>query len=112
MKRSEQYRKIAINLLLAVTISLVLNFSYLVFMMVGTNNSEPAPSEPAKPRTELSVESRQSDGESEMVAEISADSLRKQIIIREENIARQSRERNNISPLTTQMGRQIGRSHV
>ena len=105
MKRSEQYRKIAINTLLAVTISLVLNFSYLVFIMVGTNNSEPAPSEPTKPRTEFSVENRQSDVEGEKVAEMAADSLRKQIIIREENISRQSRERNNSSPLATQKGR-------
>lgn len=104
MKRSKQYRKIAINLLLAVTISLVLNFSYLVFIMVGTNNREPAPSEPTKPRTELSVESRQSDGKEEMVAKMATDSLRKHIIIREENISRQSRERNNTSPLATQRG--------
>ncbi len=105
MKRSEQYRKIAINLLLAITLSLVLNFSYLVFIMVGTNNREPAPSEPTKPRTELSAESRV--GNNEEGAKLSkqmADSLRKAIIIREESISRQSRERNNINPLATHKG--------
>ena len=105
IKRSEQYRKIAINLLLAVTLSLVLNFSYLVFMMVGTSNREPAPSEPSKPRTELSVESRQSDANGVKVADIVPDSLRKQIIIREENISRQSRERNSASPLASEKGK-------
>ena len=105
MKRSEQYRKIAINLLLAVTLSLVLNFSYLVFMMVGTTNREPAPSEPTKPRTELSVESPKIDAVGVKVEATMPDSLRKQVIIREENISRQGRERNNASPLASEKGK-------
>ena len=34
-QHGQQYRKMAINILIAITVSIVLNFSYLVFMMVG-----------------------------------------------------------------------------
>lgn len=105
--RGQQLHRGFINFLVAVTISMVLNFSYLVFIMIG-ENKEPAPSKPTKPRTEQVVESKVS-GEGVPVAEGEAavsesDEAQKEVIIREENISRRSRHRNNINPLATSKG--------
>lgn len=51
MTRKSSYRKQAINLMLAIVISLVVNFSYLVIMLAGSTNDQQA-AEPQRPRTE------------------------------------------------------------
>lgn len=104
-QHGQQYRKMAINILIAITVSLVLNFSYLVFMMVGSHR-EPSPTPPTKPNTEQVVMQKISeDGEQSLEESATmADSLRRDVIIREENIARQSRARNHTNPLSTQKG--------
>lgn len=104
MKQRGNYRKVAINSMIAITISLVLNFSYLVFVMVGENR-EPAPQRPIKPQTQQVVESKRS-GEAafEEMEQLESDSLGGVVIIREESITRQSRQRYNISPLATPKG--------
>ncbi len=104
MKQRGNYRKVAINCMIAITISLVLNFSYLVFVMVGKDR-EPAPERPIKPQTEQIVEDKKSGSEevSER-AQMESDSLKGVVIIREENIANQSRHRNSTSPMVTSRG--------
>lgn len=100
--RRGQYRKVAINTLIAILISLVLNFSYLVFVMVGAER-EPAPQKPIKPHTEQVVENKRS-GENRAVEVIERDSLRREVIIREESITRHSRQRNGVHPMATSRG--------
>ena len=97
-----QYRKVAINLMIAILISLVLNFSYLVFVMVGAEQ-EPAPQKPVKPHTEQIIENKHSSEEMVLQA-MESDSLRGEIIIREESITRQSRQRNGTHPMATSRG--------
>lgn len=104
MKQRVNYRKVALNCLIAITISLVLNFSYLVFMMVGSHR-EPSPERPVKPRVEQRVEDKQSTPYGQHVAPATeSDSLRGVVIIREENIAQQSRQRNGSHPMATSRG--------
>lgn len=104
MTQRGNYRKVAINCLIAILISLVLNFSYLVFMMVGAER-EPAPQRPIKPQTEQVVESKHSGTATEVTATaIESDSLRGEILIREESITRQSRQRNGSHPMATLQG--------
>lgn len=98
MNRREHYRTIAINILLSIVISMVLNFSYLVFLMVGPHR-EPAPKEPQPQATEQVVEAVKDEEVSEqMVPELNSaqtDSLKREVIIREENIIRQHSRRGN-----------------
>lgn len=92
----------AINTLIAILISLVLNFSYLVFVMVGAE-SEPAPQKPVKPQTEQVVENKHSGGDMAFES-MESDSLRGEIVIREESITRQNRQRNGSHPMATSRG--------
>lgn len=98
MNRREHYRTIAINILLSIVISMVLNFSYLVFLMVGPHR-EPAPKEPQPQATEQMAEAVKDEEVSEqMVPELNSaqtDSLKREVIIREENIIRQHSRRGN-----------------
>lgn len=104
MKQRVNYRKVALNCLIAITISLVLNFSYLVFMMVGTH-SEPSPERPVKPRVEQRVEDKKStSNERQLAPSVESDSLKGVVIIREENIAQQNRQRNGLHPMATSRG--------
>lgn len=106
MRERGKYGRIAANALIAIVLSLVLNFSYLVFVMVGTNE-EPAPKEPAKPLVERSVTSVAEEmiAEIEELTEAATDSLKREVIIREENITRQrGNSRGRTSPLATATG--------
>ncbi len=106
MRERGKYGRIAANALIAIVLSLVLNFSYLVFVMVGTNE-EPAPKEPAKPLVERSVTSvaEEVTAEIEELTEAATDSLKREVIIREENITRQrGNSRGKPSPLATATG--------
>ena len=107
MRERGKYRRLAVNTLISIVLSLVLNFSYLVFMMVGTNR-EPAPKEPSKPLTEVVI-NNQTDAPQEAAARISpaaTDSLKREVIIREENITRQrNNQRGSSSPFTTEVGK-------
>ena len=98
MNRREHYRTIAINILLSIVISMVLNFSYLVFLMVGPHR-EPAPKEPQPQATAQVAEAVKDEEVSEqMVPELNSaqtDSLKREVIIREENIIRQHSRRGN-----------------
>lgn len=97
MNRREHYRTIAINILLSIVISMVLNFSYLVFLMVGPHR-EPAPKEPQPQATEQVAEAVKDEVKEQMVPELNSaqtDSLKSEVIIREENIIRQHSRRGN-----------------
>lgn len=102
MTHPRQYRKVAINCLIAITISLVMNFSYLVFVMIGEYR-EPAPERPIKPKTEQIVTDKYSSEEAQLSQEES-DTQKAEVIIREESILRQSRQRNDTHPMATSRG--------
>lgn len=102
MKQRRNYRKVALNCLIAITISLVLNFSYLVFVMVGEYR-EPAPERPIKPKTEKVVEDKHS-GEEAHLSQAEGDAQTAEVIIREESILRQNRQRNGTNPMATSRG--------
>lgn len=90
-----------INTLIAIILSLVLNFSYLVFVMVGEQR-EPSPAKPVKPQTQQLIENKKSPTQ-ERVEQIDSDSLKGVVIIREKSITRHSQQRNN-HPMATSRG--------
>ncbi len=100
MNRREQYRKVAINILISIVISMVLNFAYFVFLMVGPNR-EPAPKEPPRVEVENKAEAKKVV---EKLTEVEVDSLKSRLIIREENLVKQSAQRNQPNPLASSTG--------
>lgn len=102
MKTAGKYRKVVINVLLAIVISVVLNFSYLVFMAIGVNR-DPAPQKPQKATTvQLSV-----TDEEQLITEqhtTLADSTKREVIIREEILTPKKSRRSNIHPMATRGG--------
>lgn len=100
-----RHRNLAINSLIAIVLSVVLNFSYLVFIMVG-NHSEPTPKEPSRTQMEYSSTIGQQEGQREEVQYTPAiDSLKREVIIREESITARGRGRQFTHPLSTPVGR-------
>ena len=100
-----RHRNLAINILVAIVLSVVLNFSYLVFIMVG-DHSEPTPKEPARTQMEYSSTIGQQEGQREEVQYTPAiDSLKREVIIREESITARGRGRQFTHPLSTSVGR-------
>lgn len=114
MLKRGRYRKLAANTLIAILVSVLVNFSYLVFLMVSRPSS-PQSAEPARPRTEQvatptpppsptpvgqgDVSLRPDDEPAEVM---DADSLKGAIIIREESMTKMSRHRSN-EQMTQQM---------
>lgn len=97
-----KYRKMAINIMLATIISLVLNFSYLVFVMVGVQK-EPAPEEPRRPYAEQIVAAEESH--TSVWEEAQSDEvLQRDVIIREESISRQNHKHDHSNPLSAKRG--------
>lgn len=92
----------AINALLAIVLSVVLNFSYLVFMAIGINR-EPAPEKPQKATTVqlTTIEQQATEGDDSTTK---VDSLGGEVIIREEILTPQNSRRSNIHPMATRKG--------
>lgn len=98
MKRSGRYRKVAINVLLAIAISVVLNFSYLVFMAIGVNR-EPAPEKPTKATT-VQVATEQESAPTATLSEAPA----REVIPQEQILTPQNSRRSNLHPMATRKG--------
>lgn len=98
-------RKTAINIMIAIVLSLVLNFSYLVFLMVG-NHREPTPEPPRKVATKevaTQEDSLKNDEQTIVLSPSAIDSLKSEIIIREESITNRHKH-NYTNPMTTRRG--------
>lgn len=95
MKRAGRYRKVAINVLLAIVVSMVLNFSHLVFMAIGVNR-EPAPEKPAKATTERVATTEQQSSLSEVPT--------REVLPQEQILTPQNSRRSNLHPMATRKG--------
>lgn len=105
MNRPQKHRKTAINVMIAIVLSLVLNFSYLVFMMVGSQR-EPTPSGPKRVATERVVTEESAPKENLTPPEAArVDSLKGDVIIREESITNRQRHKEEQSPMASRRGR-------
>lgn len=102
MNNPNKRRKIAINIMIAIVLSLVLNFSYLVFILVD-NHREPTPKAPNKVATEQTAPPTAQEPVVEPV-EATIDSLKREVIIREESIINRHQQQSNTSPITTRRG--------
>lgn len=116
--KSNKRPNLALNLLIAIVVSLVVNFYYLVFMMVGDNNQSQQSHEPHKPKSEVVAPTLDKNSneehttpllataEDEEATEVEAESSgAEEIIIREESIAELSRHRHRANPMATDKGR-------
>ena len=118
MLKRGKYRKLVANTLIAILLSVLVNFSYLVFLMMSRTDS-PQAGEPLSPRTEEVAEVATPDADTseslaadeftpqEEVAAIDTDSLKGSIIIREESLKQMSRHRSQ-----EQMNRQAWSSFM
>ncbi|MBQ5930969.1 MAG: histidine kinase [Tidjanibacter sp.] len=117
MLKRGKYRKIVANALIAFLLTVLVNFSYLVFLMMSRTEA-PQASEPTPPRTEqvatevaqdevATDESTAEVAPQEEVAAIDTDSLKGSIIIREESLKKMSRHRSH-----EQMNRQAWSSFM
>ena len=96
MKTTTNKKTFALNLLIAIVISVVVNFSYFVFIMVNNRQAE------EQTKTEV-VQEQQSE---QPKAVESTDSTKEEVVVREESISRYSRERSGHSnPWVTQKGK-------
>lgn len=105
MNNLSKRSKTAINLMIAIVLSLVLNFSYLVFLMVG-NHREPTPEPPRKVATKevaTQEDSLKNDEQTIVLSPSAIDSLKSEIIIREESITNRHKH-NYTNPMTTRRG--------
>ncbi|MBP3439786.1 MAG: histidine kinase [Tidjanibacter sp.] len=106
MNRPQKHRKTAINVMIAIVLSLVLNFSYLVFFMMVGSQREPTPSGPKRVATERVVTEESAPKESLTPPEAAkVDSLKRDIIIREESITNRQRHKEEQSPMASRRGR-------
>lgn len=106
MNNLSKRSKTAINLMIAIVLSLVLNFSYLVLLMVG-NQREPTPEPPRQVATEEIIVQESSGNDNEQSIELSPstiDSLKSEVIIREESIINSHRQHTPTNPMTTRRG--------
>lgn len=110
MIKKGRYSKLLANTLIAILLTVLVNFSYLVFLMVSRTGSPQSP-EPEKPKTEQvappTISAQHSQEVSINPMEISPevidiDSLKGAIIIREESMTKMSRHRAN-EQMTHQM---------
>ena len=128
MKPTTNRRTLALNLLIAILISVVVNFYYLVFIMVESSNHNRQENEPHRPATEQVVEAAATTAPSDhptheqsgVVAEGTDEQERgeatvegvgeqergEEVIIREESISRQlSKQRHHSNPWMSEKGR-------
>lgn len=129
MRPKTNKKTLALNLLIAIVISVVVNFSYLVFTLVESSNSKRQASEPQQVATEI-VESpapkrplatEQSEGQStdgeQLIAQpsdgeqlgeqstVAPTDGRQEIVIREESISNISKHKHhNTNPWSTDTG--------
>ncbi len=95
MKTTTNKKTFALNLLIAIVISVVVNFSYFVFIMVNNRQAE------VQSQTEVVVEQQSEQPK----AVESTDSTKEEVVVREESISRYSRERSGHSnPWFTRKG--------
>ena len=109
MKSTSYKKTLALNLLIAIVISVVVNFYYLVFIMVESSNSNRQASEPHRVNTEVIVGATDkqpltSEGGEVVTDEGKAQSGREEIIIREESISNLSKQRQSNNPWATEKG--------
>lgn len=109
--RNKRVKSSLLNLLIAIVISLVVNFSYLVFMMIGTTSDRQA-DEPRKPKTEnIAPDYGKSSSEAVQAGSLAAQEdvaeggLSSEIVIREESITKLTKHHNRTNPLATSHGR-------
>lgn len=97
MRHNNKYRRTAVNILLAIILSIVLNFSYLI-VLVGVQR-EPAPKQPQQPKTEqvTSAEEIAAETQSEEAVAEDEEQLKREVIIREEEITRQDKSNQTLS---------------
>ena len=95
MKTTTNKKTFALNLLIAIVISVVVNFSYFVFIMVNNRQAE------EQTKTEVVQEQK-----SEQPKAVVAENDKEEVVVREESISRYSRERSGHSnPWVTQKGK-------
>ena len=95
MKTTTNKKTFALNLLIAIVISVVVNFSYFVFIMVNNRQAE------EQTKTEVVQEQK-----SEQAKAVVAENDKEEVVVREESISRYSRERSGHSnPWVTQKGK-------
>lgn len=95
MKTTTNKKTFALNLLIAIVISVVVNFSYFVFIMVNNRQAEE--------QTKAEVVQEQ---KSEQAKAVVAENDKEEVVVREESISRYSRERSGHSnPWVTQKGK-------
>ena len=109
MKSTTNRKAFALNLLIAIVISVVVNFSYLVFIMVENSNNNRQASEPHRTATEVvapTTDKQPLVGEDVVKAdEQEPQNGKEEIIIREESISNLSRQRQTSNPWATEKGR-------
>ena len=109
MKSTTNRKAFALNLLIAIVISVVVNFSYLVFIMVENSNNNRQASEPHRTATEVvapTTDKQPLVGEDVVKAdEQEPQNGKEEIIIREESISNLSKQRQTNNPWATEKGR-------
>lgn len=109
MKTTTNKKTFALNLLIAIVISVVVNFSYFVFIMVNNRQAEEQTKaevvqEQQSEQPQTVVVPEQQSGQSQAEAEKNSD--KEEVVVREESISRYSRERSGHSnPWVTQKGK-------
>jgi len=106
MKNRTTYRKVAVNVLIAIVISLMVNFAYFVLLLLGPQFNQQRSDAPAEPP--LAVEAaaaKINDRQGLAVGRLEIDSLQNNVIIREENIGRMSNRRFGSNPLSGRTGK-------
>ena len=108
MKSTTNRKAFALNLLIAIVISVVVNFSYLVFIMVENSNNNRQASEPHRTTTEVVAPTSDKQpliGEDVIKAnEQEPQNGKEEIIIREESISNLSKQRQTNNPWATEKG--------
>jgi sensor histidine kinase YesM len=102
MQNPNKHPKTAINIMIAIVLSLVLNFSYLVFIMMGTQR-EPTPQPPQKVATELTTAATEQSSLTPPASQTAIDSLKRDVIIREESITNRHRQ-HGTNPMASRRG--------
>ena len=109
MKSTTNRKAFALNLLIAIVISVVVNFSYLVFIMVENSNNNRQASEPHRTATEVVAPTSDKQpliGEDVIKAnEQEPQNGKEEIIIREESISNLSKQKQTNNPWATEKGR-------
>ena len=100
MRPNTNKKTVALNLLIAIVISVVVNFSYFVFIMVENSHNRQAEEQP---KTEVVAEQNAQNSQSGVVKN---ENGQEEVVVREESISRYSRQRSGRSNVwATEKGR-------